>query len=304
MIILTLGGGLGNQMFEYAFARALQFQSNQKRILLNTFHVVKYESNREALHNLCLAPEVKVCNIWEKNVYKYLEKIKRRYLVKKKNYTWDDKLLFYNLSVDGIFYNLQVYSYDDYQIPITNNIYVYGVYQNPHYWWQYKEVIKQELKVKTPPSNENRDMISKISQENAICVHIRRGDYVTNPRWKGLNICGEDYYCKAMEYMSNQVKDGIFYIFTNSHSDIKWIQNEYNFEKYNVFYVDLNNPDYEELRLMYNCKHFIIANSTFSWWAQFLSDSNDKIVCAPRYWAQGMNCQNELYEESWKIIDC
>ena len=304
MIILTLGGGLGNQMFEYAFARALQFQSKQNGILLNTFHVVKYESNKEALHNLCLPPEVRVCNRFEKNIYKYLEKIKRRYLVKRKKYQWNDKQLFYNLSIDGIFYNLQVFSYDDYQIPITNNIYIYGVYQNPHYWWEYKEIIKQELKVKTLPSKENSKMLSKISQGNSICVHIRRGDYVTNPRWKGLNICGEDYYCRAMEYINEQVKDSIFYIFSNSHSDIEWIQKEYNLQKYNVVYVDLNNPDYEELRLMYSCKHFIIANSTFSWWAQFLSDSNEKIVCAPRFWAQGLNCQKELYEDNWKIIDC
>lgn len=304
MIILTLGGGLGNQMFEYAFARALQFQSKQNGILLNTFHVVKYESNKEALHNLCLSPEVRVCNRFEKNIYKYLEKIKRRCLVKRKKYQWNDKRLFYNLSIDGIFYNLQVFSYDDYQIPITNNIYIYGVYQNPHYWWEYKEIIKQELKVKTLPSKENREMLSKISLGNSICVHIRRGDYITNPRWKGLNICGEAYYCRAMEYMNEQVKDSTFYIFSNSHSDIEWIRKEYNFSKYNVVYVDLNNPDYEELRLMYSCKHFIIANSTFSWWAQFLSDSDEKIVCAPSFWAQGLNCQKELYEEDWKIINC
>lgn len=304
MIILTLGGGLGNQMFEYAFARSLQLQMNQSKIVLNTFHVVKYENNKEALHNLQLVNNVEVCNFIKKNVYKYTEKIKRRYLVKKYNYSWNDKDLFYKLSRSGVFYNLNVYTLDRYQQPVSRNIYIYGVYQNPYYWWKYKDIIKQELKVKTEPTKINKQMIEKIKNCNAVCVHVRRGDYVTNPRWDDLNICNEKYYLDAMDCMTKQVSNCRFFVFSNTHEDILWIQQNYNFKQYNVEYIDLNNPDYEELRLMYSCKHFIIANSTFSWWAQFLSDSKEKKVCAPKYWTRGgVDCSKEFYGKDWKIID-
>lgn len=304
MIVLTLGGGLGNQMFEYAFVRQLQFKTGDKKIKLNTFYVILYENNKEALHNLCLNDSVSVCNKFEKIIYKYGEKIRRRFWVKIKGYDWNDKDLFYKLSPYGIFYYLSVFNKLDYCIPKTKIKYVYGVYENPHFWTEYKEVIRKELKVKTEPSEENKRMIKKINETNAVCVHIRRGDYVTNPRWKGLNICGEQYYVQSMEYMKSMVPDCKFFIFSNNHDEIEWIKKNYQFDTFNVEYVDLGNPDYEELRLMYNCKHFVIANSTFSWWAQFLSENPNKIVCAPKYWAVGLDCSAELYEKNWKIIEC
>ena len=91
-----------------------------------------------------------------------------------------------------------------------------------------------------------------------------------------LNICDYNYYLKSMEYISNKVDSPVFYIFSNSSEDINWIKNNYDFSMYNTVYVDLNNPDYEELRLMYNCKHFIISNSTFSWWGQYLCNNPEK----------------------------
>lgn len=304
MIVLTLGGGLGNQMFEYAFARQLQIETSDKEIKFNTFHVVLYENNKEALHNLCLNESVSVCNQFEKNLYKYLEKIKRRLCVWIKRYQWDDQNLFYKLSQHGIFYNTTIFDKLEYCVPKNKMKYIYGVYQNPHFWLQNREIIKAELKVKTEPSLENKNMLKKIEEANSVCVHVRRGDYVTNPRWKDLNICSENYYNAAMEYMEQHVPNCKFFIFSNNHEELVWIKNNYNFSKYNVEYVDLSNPDYEELRLMYHCKHFVIANSTFSWWAQFLSENREKVVCAPKYWMEGLECSDILYEDGWKIFDC
>lgn len=304
MIVVTLGGGLGNQMFEYAFARQLQMKTGDKKIKLNTFHVVLYENNKEALHNLHLNKSVSVCNRFEKIIYKYAEKIRRRFWVKRNGYTWEDEDLFYKLSKYGLLYYLSVFENMDYCIPKTKIKYIYGVYENPNFWKKYKDIIRTELRVKTSPSEKNLHMLDRIRSVNAVCVHVRRGDYVTNPRWSGLNVCGEKYYVHAMEYMKKQISDCVFFVFSNNHEEIEWIKKNYRFNKFNVEYVDLNNPDYEELRLMYSCKHFIIANSTFSWWAQFLSDSANKIVCAPKYWVAHMECSLDLYEKDWKIIEC
>ncbi len=83
------------------------------------------------------------------------------------------------------------------------------------------------------------------------------------------------------------------------------IKNNYNFKndfqqkEINLKYVDLNNPDYEELRLMYSCKHFIISNSTFSWWGAYLSTNSKKIVIAPERWNLAVENDDSIYLEDW-----
>lgn len=125
---------------------------------------------------------------------------------------------------------------------------------------------------------------------------------------KSLAVCTEYYYQKGMDYIASNTENPVFYIFSNTHSDLEWIKNNYQFD-YPVKYVDLNNPDYEEIRLMYNCKHFVISNSTFSWWGSYLSSSPNKIVVAPDIFKRkepeevfkDMNC-NDVYRDDMVII--
>ena len=105
-----------------------------------------------------------------------------------------------------------------------------------------------------------------------------------------------------MTKMKAQKPDAVFYIFTNNHKEVEWIREHYNFDGFTVRYVDLDNPDYEELRLMYSCKDFIISNSTYSWWGQFLSDNPDKIVMAPSVWNREMNADG-IYMKEWQVIE-
>ncbi|MCM1925817.1 alpha-1,2-fucosyltransferase, partial [Phocaeicola vulgatus] len=103
----------------------------------------------------------------------------------------------------------------------------------------------------------------------------------------------------------NNVENPIFFIFSNTHDDLIWIKQNYNFydkkriRPINLEFVDLNNPDYEELRLMYNCKYFIISNSTFSWWGAYLSTAKDKKVYVPERW--NLECEDdyEIYPKEW-----
>ena len=106
-----------------------------------------------------------------------------------------------------------------------------------------------------------------------------------------------------MKKITEQVENPVFYVFSNSSDDINWIKENYDFSDYNVEYVDLNNPDYEELRLMYSCKHFIISNSTFSWWAQYLCENENKIVIAPSEWNRHFDDCSGIYMPEWQVIE-
>lgn len=117
-----------------------------------------------------------------------------------------------------------------------------------------------------------------------------------------LEVCNKDYYEKAIKMISSQIENPTFFIFSNTHEDLVWIRKNYNIPQ-NSVYVDLNNPDYEELRLMYNCKHFILSNSSFSWWAQYLSESKNKIIIAPKIWDKRKGIDfSDIYMPEWIII--
>ena len=147
-------------------------------------------------------------------------------------------------------------------------------------------------------------MLRQIESTEAICLHIRRGDYL-NPEWRNLQICTFEYYNRAINEIMKRTNNPVFYIFTNTHQDIEWIKENYHFtnsvnnKQLRLVYVDLGNPDYEELRLMKSCRHFIISNSTFSWWAAYLSTALNKVVLVPERWNLSFENDNSIYLKDW-----
>lgn len=290
MINLILRGGLGNQMFLYAYARLIQYHTKDT-IKINLYELKKDTDGRSyALENLVLTDNLVVSDsslrdTIDKNIYRI-------------------KTMLYRNSPEqhGIYRNNEDENHKPHIAEKCRNKYISGNFQGWRYFSEIDDIVKKELKVKTAPSEANRKMIEEISSCNSVCLHIRRGDYINNPKWsKELNICGEEYYKKAVELIKKKTENPVFFVFSNSSEDLKWIEENYNFDA-DLRYVDLNNPDYEELRLMYMCRHFIISNSTFSWWAQYLSDNDDKIVAAPSRWNNILDA-SPLYMDNWEIID-
>ena len=160
------------------------------------------------------------------------------------------------------------------------NKYVFGPPSSDKYFYSISERIREDFKIYEPQSSENTQLMHEIKECNAVCLHIRRGDYADYPFFE---VCTEEYYHTCVNYIKKRVENPVFYVFSNNSSEIRYIKSHYGFEG-DFKYVDLNNQDYEELRLMYSCKHFIISNSTFSWWASFLSDNPKKIILAPDKW--------------------
>ena len=300
MITAFITDGLGNQMFQYAFARSLQLKTNNElQFALSCFE--KDAANRKyGLTNLCIDENIRIISDKESKKRMFFVKVfSKLYGFLKKN---EAKRIINNRLIYS--FGKNVYDFFDVtKIRFSKNICVLGQYQNHKLFEEYKETIKKELKVKKQPSEQNERKFEEISSGNSVCVHIRRGDYL-DKRWSHLNVCDANYYYKAMKLISEKIENPKFYIFSNTHDDIEWIKNNYDFSQNNVEYVDFDNPDYEELRLMYTCKHFIVSNSTFSWWAQYLGEYEEKVVVAPSRWNKRENVDDVgIYMDDWLLID-
>lgn len=121
------------------------------------------------------------------------------------------------------------------------------------------------------------------SDKQTVCISIRRGDYVSNAEFeKKLNICTKEYFEKAVKCLKQKIDNPVFIVFSD---DIEWCKVNIDFiEKENYYFESGKDSVWEKLRLMYMCKHFIISNSIFSWWSQYLSKNEEKIVIAPKFW--------------------
>ena len=299
-MILFLRSGLGNQMFTYAFARALQENSNTHEPIYINDYMFRNDSQRNlSLQHLKLTKNI----YFDKGIRKYWHVFK--YVFRKKLICRNIESIesFKDWQAKGMYMPSSLYQYFNYDNP-NNSIekIVFGYFQNTKYFESIKDELINELVVDTKPSTQNADMRKKIENCNSVCVHIRRGDYLDS-KWSFLNVCDYNYYITGMKHISDNTENPVFFVFSNSHDDIEWIKKNYDFSNYNVEYVDLNNPDYEELRLMYSCKHFVISNSTFSWWAAYLGKDTHKEVVMPSEWNLLDSGSESLYMPKWHIVN-
>jgi hypothetical protein len=300
-IYLRVEGGLGNQMFQYAFARAIQKEYGGTIIFdLHTYEKDKLRSI--SLSNFYLNEDVVIkASLRNRLVQKGMRMILRILNITFNLFkiTGDNRI---KKTVSFGFFDQIHTSYDFYMHPCrTNNLYIKGNWMSERFFLSVKDIIKEEFKLKTPNSKKNNEFLSAISSFESVCVHIRRGDY-TNSTWSSrLLVCGFEYYNKALNKMKEAVENPIFYVFSNSSDDLEWIKANYKFSV-DVLYVDLGNSDFEELFLMSKFKNFIISNSSFSWWASYLANNEDKVVIAPSKWNNGVWEMDDIYLDEWELI--
>lgn len=292
MINLNICCGLGNQMFQYAYARALSDEFNDPDIVVNSFFRLYFKmyskiikgSPDDAVNMLDLF----VLNDNIKEVSEAKGRIKGfLYFIPcclTRLGIYDSKITaekYKKITTKGKFKVFsQEYTYYEHSRECkSKNKSVLGWFQSEKYFSEIRPILLKEFQFKTPLSNENREMIDELSSCNSVCIHVRRGD-LTNPNFAYFSRPSEEYYKRGVEYILQHTDNPVFYIFSNNHEDIEWIKNNYDFGV-PLKYVDLSNPGHEDMRLMYNCKHFIISKSSFSWWGSYMSQNENKIVVAP-----------------------
>ena len=158
-----------------------------------------------------------------------------------------------------------------------------GHWNSEKYFNKYEDAVRKDFELKAPFGSKASEISQKIiSEQNAISLHIRRGDYVSNKKIANIyNTLPLSYYEQAMKKINEKTMGAHFFIFSD---DMDWVRKNFS-TKYSVTFVSSPEiADYEEITLMSQCKHNIIANSTFSWWGAWLNPSSQKVVIAPAKW--------------------
>jgi hypothetical protein len=171
------------------------------------------------------------------------------------------------------------YAFDNSILNIKGDCFLEGYFQSEKYFNDCADVVRQDVTLKNPsPVFVEKSKEMKIG--NTVSVHIRRGDYVGNPHHPTMDL---SYYQKGIEEIEKKTPIDMVVVFSD---DIAWCQEHIKFDYKTIFInkKELGLVDAEELLLMSHCKHFIIANSSFSWWGAWLASNPDKMVIAPKKW--------------------
>lgn len=270
MIVVSLTGGLGNQMFQYAAARRLAVKHNTKLYLDDG----SYKKNKLRTYAL------DAFNIKGERLPAV-----RKYIVRKIKKRWSPRI-FWNWSWCVLKQKPMQYVYEkDFGfepefLDLPDNVYLCGYRQCERYFEDVEDVIRQDFTLKnslgTLASNWKKEINNST---NSVSLHVRRGDYVgCNKHYVPLM----EHYQKSISMLQERLGDLNIYVFSDG---LQWTKENIHFE-HRAHYVDLgkDGKDYEEMFLMSQCEHNIIANSSFSWWGAWLNNNANKMVFAPSVW--------------------
>jgi len=277
MIIVMLQGGMGNQMFQYAAGRALAIRNNtflkiDLSFIKNGVLGGNVDYRNYGLNNFCIVEDI----IGEEELNHF---IKRSRLFSKLKISWLNRKTGYRFPLSKMV-SQKGHGYDPEFMKLSNNSYLIGYWQNVKYFAGSEEIIKQDFMFKNLPNQSNTALLSKIMNCESVAIHIRRGDFKNLPV---LGTTDKEYYLRAINYLVKKLSKPVLFFFSD---EMKWVKENFNtISSANfIYYSDINTSsgsEADDLRLMSNCKHNIIGNSTFGWWGAWLNSNPDKIIIAP-----------------------
>ncbi|MCQ2256414.1 MAG: alpha-1,2-fucosyltransferase [Bacteroidaceae bacterium] len=288
-IIVKQQGRLGNQMFEYAFGRALQLATGSELIFAGA-------NNR--LGCFGLPQEINFVSDYSVN---FLQRIAlhvhtqftKRNLALGKRHRREYALL-------PIMKRLGVFVCQDGYIepPVKSmrgcDFLCLGYFQSEKYFHQYKSLILQDFRFKEDVKDSCKNLASEIQSCESVCVHVRLGDYETIPMY---NVTTVEYFINAIDYIRKKINNPHFFLFSN---DTKLALSRLNMGD-KVTIIPDSMDDQQSLYLGSLCKHHIISNSSYSWWMQYLGLHADQIVIAPSRWFNG-DVPCDLYLSNWMTL--
>ncbi len=287
-VVVKLQGGLGNQMFQYAFSRALSdklktdvaldildYRTASRKFGLGAFNCeLKFsdESDRRRLRTPFL-------------------KLKREL----------KKIVGLPYSLSPTHCRVESFRFDSSVFDRPLPCYFEGHFQSEKYFSGISGQIRKEFEFARAAEFSAHSLFSEIVSGESVSVHVRCGDYLRRRRTRRiLHVCTRSYYERAIEQARRRLGNPKFYLFSD---DIALTLKMYEFMR--GFTPVEASGDVHEMFLMSRCRHNIIPNSTFSWWAAWLNPNPEKLVIAPQQWftpLAGIDYR-DVVPESWTKVD-
>lgn len=297
MIVVRLRGGLGNQMFQYAAGRALA-HSNQDRLVLDLTLLLDHAPSPGIVprqYDLDIFPMLRAD-------LTFLSKTATSSFSRRRLYRHASQWVTRLKAAAGL--QAQVIEsgprFEPRIVALAGNVYLDGYWQSERYFSGASEMIRNDFLFGSSTDAAIAALAEQIEQANAVCLNVRRADYVDHPlSAKTHGFVGAKYYEDAVARILDSVSQPHFFVFSD---DIDWCRANLVLPTPHTFvgheYKGTKFKDY--LRLMSLCRNYIIPNSTFAWWAVWLSKYADKIVVAPQRWfADPALDASDIYLDSW-----
>ena len=291
-MVVRFSGGLGNQMFQYAFLLSLQYRFPDRVIEgdLGDYEVLEHHNGYEL--EKIFGIKIPLCSEGEKERHKINMSLPHRFLI---------KIGIKNIGFPKRVMDLQKGFDENFVSALSEQDFLWGYWQDEKY---FKNIKAQILDAFTFPAIKREDIknyeIKQIIESgNSISVHVRRGDYLLETEY--VSLCESNYYQKAIQEIKKRVKDPKWFVFSD---DIDWCRQNLIFGE-NVWYVENNmgQNSFRDMQLMSLCKHNIIANSTFSWWGAWLNTNSEKIViCPDQFYKDNEQFNENIICDGWKNI--
>lgn len=306
MIKIYFEGGLGNQMFQYTYGRYAQKRFHDQVM----YDISKYRYNSGEIREFELLG-FNIASDWKQlpEVSSSLKKydigfagyrlasipylLINRKLVSQGKKTVGNEMFQRVANFFG-YYRRYYGEYYDFFPSINKNKHLMGHWFRKEIVEQMDDVVRNELKVIAPMPKDVEAYLEQIRNTNSVGVHIRRGDYVA----LGMIVCDIDYYRNCMKKMAELVDTPTYFIFSD---DIAWVKENLHTE-YSTVFVEGEHSAVQDMKLLYSCNHFIMSNSTFSWWGAYLGSCPDKKVMTPRYWGEKKE-KSEMILDSWIDVE-
>lgn len=265
-VIINMACGLANRMFQYAYYQYLQNKKIDVKIDYFTHNKLEHEN----VEWLRIFPNATFQQASPLEILKFgggsniMAKIRRRY------FGWTTKVL----EMEGAF--------ELYEPKSSEDLYLIGVFQSAFSTQAIANILKEKFLMSGFTDTRNLEYKHKFESTNSIAIHVRKGNDYSKIKWY-KNTCDVNYYKRAIDYIESHIDNAHFFVFTDNPTWVKKNLRNINYE------LIEGNPTsgwgcHFDMQLMSLCKHNIISNSTYSWWAAFLNTNTDKIVICPNAW--------------------
>ncbi len=279
MIIINLTGQLGNQMFQYALGRHLQLRG--RKVLYYTGYFRQHPEHDFALPRVfgldlpeATTNQVLACR---EDRHRFIDRLRRKVFGRHER-------VFSETGTGSLAFKPEVFAF--------NRGLVNGYWQSEKYFLPIAETIRKDFGF-IGVSERNKRLAESMRDCVSVAIHVRRGDYLG-----AFPVMDNDYYLPAMRYFADRFENVRFFVFSN---DLAWCKEHLNAD--NITFVDWNTGKYSpyDMWLMTQCKHNIIANSSFSWWGAWLNQNESKEVVAPKIWFNNIFTP-DVYCEGWLVM--